>query len=93
VGSAITGRTGTQTVSIYVNDQAGRPIEGATARVVVHYPWGDQECRPQPTNTIGGTSCIFDLVSLTPGKAVPIDVQVAHGGLTATTQTSFMPWW
>jgi hypothetical protein len=89
----ITGRTGTQTVSIYVDDQEGRPIEGATARVIVHYPWGDQDCTPPPTRATGGTSCVFDIVSPTPGKAVPIDIQVTYGGLAAVIQTSFMPWW
>jgi hypothetical protein len=89
----ITGRTGTQTVSIYVDDQEGRPIEGATAQVIVHYPWGDQDCTPPQTSVTGGTSCVFDIVSPTPGKAVTIDIAVAYDGLTAPAQTSFMPWW
>jgi hypothetical protein len=89
----ITGRTGTQTVFIYVNDQNGRPLEGARAHVVVHYPWGDQDCAPQPTDNAGFTWCGFEILSPTPGKAVLIDIEVAYGNLTATAQTSFMPWW
>jgi hypothetical protein len=90
---AITGRTGTQTVHVYVEDQDGRPIEGAAAQVVVHYPWGDLECTPPPTNATGGTSCAFEILQPTPGQAVPIDVTVRFGDLTASTQVSFMPWW
>jgi hypothetical protein len=89
----ITGQTGTQTAFIYVNDQEGRPIAGARAQVVVHYPWGDQDCTPEPTDGAGFTRCGFEILSPTPGKAVLIDIEVASGGLTETTQTSFMPWW
>jgi hypothetical protein len=89
----ITGQTGTQTVFIYVNDQVGRPTAGATAQVVVHYPQRDQVCRPQPTDSAGFTWCSFDILSPTPGKKVLIDIDVAYGELTATTQISFMPWW
>jgi hypothetical protein len=90
---AITGRTGTQTVFIYVNDQDGRPIQGAMAQVIVHYPWGYEDCTPQRTDTAGFTWCIFDIVSPTPGEEVLIDIKVTYGTLTATAQTFFMPWW
>jgi hypothetical protein len=76
-----------------VEDQDGRPIEGAAAQVVVHYLWGDLECTPPPTNATGGTSCAFEILQPTPGQAVPIDVTVRFGDLTASTQVSFMPWW
>jgi hypothetical protein len=89
----ITGQRGIQTVFIYVNDQVGRPIAGATAQVVVHYPQRDQDCKPQPTDSAGFTWCSFDILSPTPGKKVLIDIDVAYGELTATTQISFMPWW
>jgi len=89
----ITGRTGTQTVFIYVNDEGGQPIQAATSSVVVHYPGGDLDCTPQPTDSAGFTWCGFEILSPVPGDEVLIDIGVAYGGLTATAQTFFMPWW
>jgi hypothetical protein len=89
----ITGQTGTQTVFIYVNDQEGRPVEGASAQVFVHYPWGDQDCSPAPTDAAGFTRCSFEILSPTPGEQVLIDIELAYDGLRGTTQSSFMPWW
>jgi hypothetical protein len=89
----ITGRTGTQTVFIYVNDQEERPVEGATAEMVIHYPWGDQDCTPQPTDNAGFTWCSFEITSPTPGEEVVIDIEVAYGTLTERAETFFMPWW
>jgi hypothetical protein len=89
----ITGQIGTQTAFIYVNDQEARPIEGATAQVVVHYPWGDLDCTPQPTDAAGFTWCSFEIISPTPGEEVLIDIEVAYRNLTGKTHTFFMPWW
>jgi hypothetical protein len=89
----ITGQTGTQTAFIYVNDQEARPIGGATAQVVVHYPWGDLDCTPQPTDAAGFTWCSFEIISPTPGEEVLIDIEVAYHNLKGKTQTFFMPWW
>jgi hypothetical protein len=89
----ITGRTGTQTVFIYVSDEGGQPIQAATSAVVVHYPGGDLDCTPQPTDSAGFTWCGFDILSPVPGEEVLIDIGVAYGDLTATAQTFFMPWW
>ena len=90
---AITGRTGTQTVFVYVTDQEGRPIEGAEVRVVVRYPWGEQACEAPPTDAAGFTRCGFEILSPAPGSEVIIDVEVIFGDLRETTQTSFQVWW
>jgi hypothetical protein len=89
----ITGRTGTQTTYVYVNDQQGRPVAGAEATVVVHYPSGDLTCIAGPTDAAGFARCSFDIPSPPVGKEVLIDVTVTYDGLRATTQTFFMPWW
>ena len=89
----ITGRTGTQTVFIYVNDQQGRPVAGAEARLVVHYPADERTCVAEPTDAAGSTRCSFEIPSPPVGKQVVVSITVTYQDLTGTTQTSFMPWW
>jgi len=89
----ITGRTGTQTAFIYVNDQRGRPVAGAEANLVIHYQSGDVTCVARPTDGSGFTRCSFEIPSPPVGKRVVIDITVTYQGLTASTQTFFMPWW
>ena len=89
----ITGRGGTQTVFVYVNDQQQQPVEGAAVKMVVHYQSGDPHYEFAPTNDSGFTRCSFEILQPSPGQRVVIDVVVTHGGLTATTQTFFLPWW
>jgi hypothetical protein len=89
----ITGRTGTQTAFIYVNDQDGRPIARAEVILTVHYQPDEVTCTPRPTDGSGFTRCSFDIPSPPVGERVVIDVTVTYEGLTATTQTFFMPWW
>ena len=90
---AITGQQGVQTVFVYVNDQQQQPIPGAAVRMVVHYQSGDQPYQFGPTNASGFTRFGFDLSPSLPGQKVVIDVTVTQDGLTATTQTFFLPWW
>ncbi len=89
----IMGRQGTQTVFVYVNDQRCQPVQGATARAIVHYQSGDQTHTCDATNTSGFAKCSFDIQLSPPGEKVVIDVKVDYGGMTATTQTFFLPWW
>ncbi|MFQ6101616.1 MAG: LGFP repeat-containing protein [Anaerolineae bacterium] len=89
----ITGRQGTQTVFVYVNDQRQQPVEGAAVRVIVHYQSGDQSYEFAPTNGSGFTRLSFEILQSSPGQRVVIDVTVTYGSLTATTQTFFLPWW
>jgi hypothetical protein len=89
----ITGRTGTQTVFIYVNDQRGRPVAGAGVKLVVHYRSGDVTCTARLTDASGFTRCPFEIPSPPVGKQVVIDITVVYQDMTATTQTSFVPWW
>jgi hypothetical protein len=90
---AIMGRQGMQTVFVYVNDQRHEPVQNAAVRITVHYPSGDQTYTCEPTNTSGFTKCSFYIQLSPPGEKVVIDVQVDYSGLTATTQTFFLPWW
>ncbi len=89
----IVGRDGTQTVFVYVTDQLQRPVQGAAARMVIHYSSGDQQHEFTSTNASGFTRYSFDIPPSPPGQKISIDVTVTYDGLTATTQTSFVPWW
>jgi len=89
---AITGRQGTQTVFVYVNDQQHRPVRGADVKMVVHYQSGDQRYDFEPTNDSGFTKRSFEIQSSPPGQKVVIDVTVTYSDFTSTTQTFFLPW-
>ena len=89
----ITGRGGTQTVFVYANDQRQQPVEGAAVKMVVHYQAENPHYEFSPTNGSGFTRRSFEIRQSSPGQRVVIDVVVTYGGLTATTQTFFLPWW
>jgi hypothetical protein len=93
VRHVIMGRQGTQTVFVYVNDQRHDPVPGATVQAIVRYQSGDQKHTCDTTNTSGFAKCSFDIQLSPPGEKVVIDVKVDYGGITATTQTFFLPWW
>lgn len=90
---AIPGRQGIQTVFVYATDQRHQPVQGVAVGVTVHYQSGDQRYEFKPTNASGFTWCSFALSPSLPGQQVVIDVTGTHGGVTATTQTFFVPWW
>lgn len=93
VGSTVTGRRGTQTLFVYVNDQQGRPLENASVTVLVRYPSRRQKLELEATDGSGFTKGTFDILPTPPGKYVIIDVTVSYQDLGATTQTFFLPWW
>jgi hypothetical protein len=89
----ITGRTGTQTAFVYVNDQHGRPVARAEATLTVHYPDEELTCMARPTDGSGFTRCSFDIPSPRVGKRIVIDILVRYDGMTGSTQTFFVAWW
>jgi hypothetical protein len=89
----ITGRTGTQTVFVFVADQTNQPIQGASVMFVVRSLEGERAFAMPPTDARGGTAATFDIGNLSPGQTVVIEVKIVYGGLSITTQTSFMPWY
>ncbi|MCP4538352.1 MAG: hypothetical protein GY832_14545 [Chloroflexi bacterium] len=90
----ITGREGGQTVFVYVTDQLQQSVPGASVRMVVQYPSGDQFYEfEELTNDSGFTGFYFDILPASPGQKVVIAVAVTYKSLTGTTQTFFLPWW
>jgi hypothetical protein len=90
---AITGRSGTQTLYVYVTDQWGKEVQGARVSFVAHYSDGDRSFDMPPTDSNGYTSDTFDVGNPLPGYAVVIDVRATFDGQSASSQTSFLPWW
>jgi hypothetical protein len=87
------GQEGTQTVFVYVNDQKHEPVQDAPVAIRVGYQTGAQTHTCDHTNESGFTKCSFDVNSLPPGEKIIIDVAVEYGGMDASTQTFFIPWW
>ncbi len=90
---AITGRTGTQTLHVYVMDQLGRPLQNAHVSAVIHFPAGDQTLTLPLTDSRGYTALVFPLGTLAPGQRIAIEVRVGFGAVSTATRTSFLVWW
>jgi hypothetical protein len=90
---AITGQEGYQTVYVYVTDQRGRGLPGAQVSFVARYTTEDRDFSAPPTDRTGYTYHTFSVGNPLPGYIIVIDVTVTSGNLTATTRTSFLPWW
>jgi hypothetical protein len=92
VKQPITGRTGSQTVFVFVTDQTGQPIVGANVTFVVRSLEGERTIGMPATDARGGAAATFDIGNLAPGQTVVIEVRIVYGALFITSQTSFMPW-
>lgn len=90
---AITGQGGYQTVYVYVTDQNDRGVKGATSSFVAHFRSGDVQFTMPATDATGYAQYTFDLGNQLPGYIVVIDVTTSLAGVSAATQTSFLPWW
>jgi hypothetical protein len=89
-----TGQDGQQTVFVYVTDQRHRPVPEAMVVVTIHYDKsGEKEYTCVPTDEEGFTAREFNLLSVTPGEKVVIDVAATIGDVAGQTQTFFLPWW
>jgi hypothetical protein len=93
VKQPITGRTGSQTVFVFVTDQTGQPIIGASATFVVRSLEGERTIGMPATDARGGAAVTFDIGNLAPGQTVVLEVRIVYGALFITSQTSFMPWY
>lgn len=93
VWRAVTLPSDTQKVYVIVQDQALKPVSGATGTVTVHLPTGQDLAYPVTTNA-SGIAIIsgIEFSRQTPGSLVPIDVQVKFGGMEASATTSFRIW-
>ena len=89
-----TGQDGQQTVFVYVTDQRHQPVPEAAVVVTVHYDESsEKEYVCVPTDEEGFTARTFNLLPVTPGENVVIDVAATIGDVAGQTQTFFLPWW
>lgn len=67
-------------------------VAGATMRIVVRYPSGnDERDAPLPTGRDGQTTVSFNLGNAPAGKPLAIDVLLTYDGVVYRTQTSVTP--
>jgi hypothetical protein len=94
VRQPITGRSGNQTVYVYVTDQQGNGLQNTAATAIIHYPApiGDRLLSLRPTDANGFTSASFGIEG-PPGQVVVIEVRIGYLELQQTAQTSFLPWY
>jgi hypothetical protein len=93
VRSPITASTGAQALYVYVTDQTNKPIPNASVAFTVRNSLGARDFSMPQTDVNGYTSYEFDIGNSTPGQIVVIEVRAALGGLSASAQTSFLPWY
>ena len=92
VRHSVAGEEGMQTVFVYVTDQWGQSLSGAMASIAVGYKPGTVVYRCPRTDDEGFTEYSFNVQESPLGQNVVIDVTVAYGKLTNTTQTFYLLW-
>lgn len=90
VENASTSSTGEQTVFLRVRDQNGRPLKGATATLVAHFPEGDRTIVMPFSDENGRSRASFSFENQPAGITVNIDLTVFYGALRKETRESFM---
>jgi len=94
VGRVIIGKDEQQVIFVYVIDQYDKPVEGALAQALIHYPTGDQAIDLLPTNASGFSSHSFYVApAVQPGEQIQISVTVEFQGLSGEADCFFLPWW
>jgi hypothetical protein len=90
----IIGLQDTQTIYVYVLDQAEEGLEGASVDVEVQYQNGAiDRFSIQKTNANGYGQLDFSIGELDPGYVVIVNLHARYEGLEANTRTAFLPWW
>jgi len=93
VRNAITGRTGEQTVYLYVTREGGQPLAGAVAAVTVSYSSRQEVYTVGPTDGRGLASVTFPIEGVSCGQKVLIEAMVEIEGQRQTASTFFVPWY
>jgi len=94
VREAITGADSKQTVYVYVFDQNGRGVPGASVGIEVEYQGKLAVQSPLPaTNANGYSELEFEVESPTAGPVVILKLGARYGDLVTQTSTAFLAWW
>jgi hypothetical protein len=90
---AVTQPTDRQKIFIIVQDEALRPVAGATGNVTIYLPDGQNMVYPVTTDVYGiGVVPAVRFADQLPGSLVTVDVQMSYLGLDVDTMTSFRIW-
>lgn len=92
VSHPFAGQNQPQMLYVFVSDQNGTPLLGATVRAVLHFPDGNREIALTETNELGLSWQIFDVGQVAVGETVSIEIIASYAGLERRTQTSFLVW-
>lgn len=87
------GLDGEQTVYLYVEDGAGRPIAGAQALAILHFDAATAELVLNPTDARGLTQATFVTPPATAGSRVVVEMYVLVGETLLTIETAYFQWW
>jgi hypothetical protein len=87
------GQNGEQTLYLYVEDGAGRPVSGAQALAVLYYDEATAEIELAPTDQNGLSSASFLVPPAIPGGQVLVRVHVLVGENLLTVETTYFQWW
>jgi hypothetical protein len=94
VKEAITGADCRQTVYVYVFDQNGRGVPGASVGVEVAYEGNQTLQLPLPaTNANGYSELEFEVESPAVGPRVILNLNARYGDLVTGACTAFLAWW
>jgi hypothetical protein len=91
---SIVDLNGTQTLHIYVRNQDGHGISGASVNVRVQYKGSRTDSFTlAATNTNGYTELEFPIQGAPPGYVVIVNLVARYGDVQGDTTTAFLPWW
>ena len=93
VASILTARSGEQTVHVFVSNQQGQPVLGASSTLEVQYEDGGVAYLLPLTDEGGHAEVSFELGETQPGRRVVIEVVAAYGDVAGETDTFFLAWW
>jgi hypothetical protein len=92
--SPVTGRSGQQTLYVFVTDQRGNAVPNATAFYDVRSLGSTAPLIPiSQTNSEGFVSMTFAINGSRLGQQWVIEVRATLNALSATTQISYVPWY
>jgi hypothetical protein len=93
VRNAFTGPDVDQTVWVFVTDQKGGSLAGATVTLLAPFLPGVSAIPMPPTDDKGHTEVNLKWSGLAAGQNVVLEAQVFYQGLTTQARAFFMAWW
>lgn len=87
------GDASTQRVFIYLTDDEGNALSNADVKLLVDYPFGEQEFQMPKTDASGLTSLSFEVGQVQAGLTVVVRAVATYNGQSTSTETSFLSWY